>query len=217
MYLGLPNLGLTYVTRIPSSSSTDYITPGTFTVSVPSGKTGVVIEGYGGGAGGDAGLGDYGGGGGAYSKKTVTDLSGITALFLNVPDIGFPDSSIAGGDCFVKANTSGGTILMLAKGGGTDGTFWHGGASASGVGDVVFSGGNGSQGNGVLEVGGGAAGPLGNGGDSVYPTPGTGKGGLAGNGGDYLLGGSNYGGGGGARVGESGTEGAQGAIRLTWT
>jgi hypothetical protein len=197
--------------------STTYTTPGTQTVSVPSGATSVVIEGYGGGAGGDSNL-DLAGGGGAYSKTTLASLTGVTALYLSVPAASIGDAGTTGGDAFVKQNTSSGTTLMLAKGGGTDGTRYHGGAATSGTGDTKFSGGNGSQGNGA-ESGGGAAGPNGNGGNAAADgsAPGTGNGGLAGDGADWTAGvdGGNYGGGGATRT--LGTSGAQGAIVLSWS
>jgi hypothetical protein len=177
----------------------------------------VVIEGYAAGASGSEIL-NCGGGGAAYSKTTLASLTGVTGIYISIPAA--PPQRTAGGDAFAKQNTSGGTTLMLAKGGGTDGTLFHGGVAASGVGDVKFSGGSASQNQGV-EAGGGAAGPISNGGNASVDgtTGGTSGGGLAGAGapGDRASDGNPYGGGGGAWDGVTPTGGAQGAIKLSWS
>jgi hypothetical protein len=134
-----------------------------------------------------------------------------------VPARASADVGTAGGDAFVKQNTSAGTTLMLAKGGGSDGTFWHGGLAASGVGDVKYGGGNGTHGNATIEAGGGAAGPSGAGGNAAgVGSPGVGGGSPAGNGGLIDNQAPNYGGGGGINDGGPGGDAGQGWIKLSW-
>lgn len=191
-----------------SPFSTEYTTPGTDTITIPEGALTCTIECYGAGASAD---GTQSGGGGAYSQKTAMSVVGLTALYLSVPVQ--PAVSTGGGNAFVRENSSSGTIVCLAKGGGSGGL--RIGGPGNGTGDIRYSGGN-----GVLDLavgGGGAAGPTGNGSNGSSPDGGTGNGGVAGNGGDGLgTNGMNYGGGGGNRDEEEFGLGAQGYIKLTW-
>jgi hypothetical protein len=113
-------------------------------------------------------------GGGAYSKITAADLTGVT-LVPGVTQmqyaIGTSAASSNGGDSvwgaadLATAQALGLTKCVAAEGGkrnsGT--TRGLGGSSANGVGSTKYSGGNGGTSGSVHGGGGGAAGPFGNG------------------------------------------------------
>ncbi len=194
---------------------TTYTTPGTQTVSVPTGAVIVTVECYAAGAtpldDGTAGA----GGGGAYSKRNTYSVAGLTGLYLSVPAA--PGNNTAGGDAFVRENNASGTVICLAKGGGSGGTIRIGGAAASGTGDTKYSGGNGEAYGGGLAGGGGGAGSTGNGSNGSAGSGGAGGGGLAGAGGEGNgTNGVAAGGGGGSRDDVQAGAGARGAIKLTW-
>lgn len=205
------------------------------TWTCPAGVTSVQIEcwGAGGGSGGagDAGA-SGGGGGGAYSKKnafTVVPGNNYTVTVGAVGNRGTASGTDGedGGDTWFN---SVGTVL--AKGGkGTlfaaDGDFTaggDGGDSASGVGDVKFSGGAGGDGDlgNSGGAGGSSAGTASNGADGVLgvlgtPPSGAGSGGEASTGGTAGVGQVPGGGGGGAYDNHNGAYGAAGRLTLTYT
>jgi hypothetical protein len=192
---------------------TDYTTLGTYTVSTPVGATACVIEMYSqGGSTTDAG----GASGGTYAKKTLSSLSGITALYLNVGPFG----GLGGSDCFVKTNNSSGTDICHAPIGTSNGSFSGANAPASGgIGDVVFYGGAGGNGFTGVGMGGGCGGPSGSGsaGGNSGGSGGAGGGGLAGAGGTNANGNAYGGGGSGSGGGLSPRTGGGPLIRLSWT
>ena len=213
---------------------------GTGTYTLPTNFVSLVsVEAIGGGgsgavAGGNTG---FGGGGGGYSySNAITGLTAGQTLYYNVGLGGTSGSSASdGGDTWFNTSNSApvaNTTGVLAKGGtqGTTSSTGIGGAAASGVGTIKFSGGNGgaSTVSQIRAGGGGAAGPSGNGGnggDGYTNNPGSGGGGgganggtagangtasVGGNGGD---GGGGTGGGAGATssvVAQAGTTGTGG-------
>ena len=121
-------------------------------------------------------IGGGGGGGGAYSKTNSVTLTPISLAYINI--------GVDGGDTWFNKTTNSAptstTNGALAKGGATtagccDPTLL-GGQAVDGVGDVdaKFSGGNGIRnftcGGTVYEIGGGAAGPSGAGGNAGETT-----------------------------------------------
>ncbi len=177
---------------------------------------------------GAGGTGQYsvGAGGGAYSKKTNVVLTGGSTVSISIGAGG-----TTGGDTYLCDSTSNcasiaGSAVMVGAKGGHSNSGGAGGSSASGVGDVKYSGGDPST-NMALDgchAGGGAAGPYGNGGDggdvlagSYYAAAGGGGGG-GGSKGDTAPGGFNgaaggnnhLGSGGGAANGFAGSNGGGG-------
>lgn len=201
--------------------STEYTTPGTQTVSVPAGATSVTIECIGAGAGAywNNGAIRSGGGGGGYAKATSYSVSGLSAIYLSIP--GAAATGTSGGDAFAKANSSGGTTICLAKGGGV-GTYSVGGSGGYAVcetGDVKRNGGAGYFGSSnAAAAGGGAANSASDGGNATPYAGGAAGTGTApaGAGGTAYANGALYGGGGGGSTSGLGT-GAQGWIKLTWS
>lgn len=183
--------------------STEYTTPGTSTISIPSGASTVTVECIAAGGGTPGG---GGGGGGGYAKKNTYSVSGLSGIYISVPNTA--SGATNGSPCFAKENSSGGADIARATGGnkGDGGT---GGAGT--VGDVLRTGGTG--GGAGSGGGGGAAGPTSNGSNASGGTGGTGGGSPAGAGGNSGVNGSNYGGGAG---GLAGNTGAQGWLKLTW-
>lgn len=199
---------------------------GTFTV--PAGVTSVNAQCWGGGGKGgtrtSTGIAG-GGGGGAYSLKAVTVIPGTT---YNVSvGMGSSTTSAAGDSWFINNTT------VLAKGGNSvannTATGATGGASASGIGDTKYSGGNGADGgNFFVDYGGGggsSAGTAANGANGFgflgggAPTGG-GNGGFGGIN-SQGTGGSIPGGGGGGASSDAGSQtgsnGANGRVVLSWT
>jgi hypothetical protein len=161
-----------------------------------------VIGGGGGGApqvGGNIGA---GGGGGAYSKVSNLTLSGNITYSIGVSGAQQTD----GGDTWFNGATYG-AASVAAKGGkgAVAQTGGLGGASASGIGDTKYSGGNGRN-NADIQSGGsgggGAGGPLGNGGTC----------GLGGGSGVQGGSGGGGGGGGGNGVDATGNDGTAGGV-----
>ena len=201
--------------------STEYTTPGTQTVAIPAGAATVTVECYGSGANATYVNGvqsTCGGGGAGYSRRDTYSVSGLTALYLSIPDAPASGSGVLGDDAFVKENTAGGTTICLAKGGGTVVGSYVGGAAADGTGDVKFSGGDGHNVATENCGGGGGAGPDGDGGDGGSGTAGTAGGGLAGVGSNGITTSASACGGGGGVRSNGGTPrvGARGGIKLSW-
>lgn len=178
--------------------TTDYTTPGTQTVSVPPGASGLIIELVGRGADGFSGEDDRSGGGGSFTRTGAISFFGLTSVYLDIP------ASAGGSFVTARANDSSGTILGRAQSGSLN----NPGEPQSGYGGISYRGGPGAN----YERGGGAAGPGGDGGDGSGG--GISGGAPGGNGGSYPNGnGQNYGGGGGAATGL----GAPALIRLIWS
>ncbi len=153
----------------------------TTTWSVPSdwnnaSNTIEVIGGGGAGSIGLSGAGFYsqGAGGGAYSKEINATLTGGSTVGIQVGDSGWTKED--GDDTWVCNSTSncasiaGSAVIVGAKAGryDTSAGFSAGGAAASGVGDVKYSGGDSYSSdafNGGGGGGGGAGGPNGDGAD----------------------------------------------------
>lgn len=190
---------------------------GTSWAGVITDGSNITVECY--GAGGVGGYGyTYacrGGGGGAYSRSSIAYESG-TSRGISVHPAGNPTY-----DCYFRnANYS---YEVLAKKGGDshegDSNSGRGGAAASGIGDVKYSGANGSEQVSYRGGAGGAgAGPNGNGGSGGGYS---GTGGAGGN--RYYAGaaGNDYGGGGGGggREGNNtqSSNGAASLIVITYT
>jgi hypothetical protein len=200
----------------------------------------VVAEVWGaGGAGGGARSGSYtagGGGGGAYSRATLIVTSGSTYNYYIGTGGACTTGSYGtkGGNTWFKASS-----LLFAEGGYAGGRGWTpggtsgaGGASASGVGDVKYSGGAGKSGSAAAGYGGGGGASgynAGNGGSATAFTGATGQGngtgGQGGNGGTAHAAGvtpATYPGGGGGGAGDYnasnllGGVGGAGQITLWW-
>lgn len=205
------------VSFTPYSTQYNSGTTSTTTVSVPVGASQVIIELIGKGGNGYTVVSSEsrGGGGGAYSKTTITPLSGYTGIYLD----------LSGADATAKQNSSGGSTVCLAKGGvsGSAGTSGTGGAAGSGTGDVKYSGGDGygESGTSAKATGGGGAGPSSAGSNGTGGGGGAGGGYPAGVGGDFnTFTGNNYGGGGGGMA-FSGFDGAgtggKSWCKLSWS
>jgi hypothetical protein len=158
-----------------SADITNYLkifaTTGTWTC--PAGVTSVTVEAWGGGGGGGGGGAaacGYGGGGGAYSKTNAISVTPgnnytVTVGIAGTAGASTPTDGGTGGDSGFSDNSQ-----ILAKG-GSGGQYGGGsigvgigGASASGVGDIKTSGGNGGTGYaGSVYAGGGG----GSGGDTT--------------------------------------------------
>lgn len=214
-------------------------TTGAGTWTKPAGVTKVLVECWGGGgAGGGVTINDTGGDGGAgaqYARKLITYPSAqqSIAYFVAASSIGTTDNGVDGND------TTWDTNIVVAKGGAgglanqttrrnDTGSL---GSTSGGIGDVVYSGGNGAT--GYFEAGisaawsgwGGAG--AGSTGPATGPSPaipdfggtGGGRGGVS-NGGFDGLAGNVYGAGGSGAAKVSGPtrvggNGAQGLIRIT--
>jgi len=233
--------------KIAEAVSTETFTS-TTTWTAPPGVTSVQAEVWGGGGGGggqaDSADGGGGGGGGAYSRENSATVAPGNVYTVTVGSAGTGSTgctaSTAGGDSWFIS-----TATVLAKGGspgacstGTPPVGGAGGASGSGVGDAVFSGGQGEKGvnnnNGRGGYGGSSAGTGADGWSGpqtfstvTYPTANTptggghgGDGGTANTNGNAPASG-NGGGGGGAgddtdASDQTGGAGAVGKIILTY-
>lgn len=145
------------------------------------------IGGGGGGQNGSASISGGGGGGGAYAKLVNLAISGTVAYQIGAAGA----TGGNGGDSFF-VNSS--TLLAKGGGGSSSTTGGSGGAAASCLGDVKYSGGNGTNGASSSTAGGGAGGGAGG------PT---GAGAIGG-----TRSGRAGGGGGGASGGTAGTAGS---------
>src|SRR3989344_5535274 len=233
--------------KIAEAVSTETFTS-TTTWTAPPGVTSVQAEVWGGGGGGGGQAldsdGGGGGGGGAYSRENSATVAPGNVYTVTVGSAGTGSTgctaSTAGGDSWFIS-----TATVLAKGGspgacstGTPPVGGAGGASGSGVGDAVFSGGQGEKGvnnnNGRGGYGGSSAGTGADGWSGpqtfstvTYPTANTPTGGgHGGDGGTKNTNGTapasgNGGGGGGAgddtdASDQTGGAGAVGKIILTY-
>ncbi|MFZ5858219.1 MAG: MBG domain-containing protein [Chloroflexota bacterium] len=212
-----------------SADSITFTTSGTWVA--PAGVNTVTVEVWGGGGRGGSISGGYGeavaggGGGGGYSRKTITVVPGTSYAY--VVGAGSTSTSPGGDSYFINTST------VLAKGGnsstGTNGA--SGGAAASGIGDVKYSGGAGANGSSSSNRGGGGGSSAGIGATGTTATDGSGavapSGG--GDGGDARSGssgngsaGSTPGGAGGGAYRSnyfssySGGNGARGQVRITY-
>ena len=235
------------VVLTPSSQTTTvYTSSSTFTA--PPGVTSVIVEAWGGGGGGGRARGNPatggGGAGGSFARKVVTVVPGNTYT-VTVGEGGLGGNGTGtdtqhgrpGSNSWFSA-----TNVVFAQGGArglSDGNVNYvngaagAGSSALCVGDAVYSGGNGSQGNytsgsGYSGAGGGGAGTTNNGGNASAGTGGAGGSQSGGNGangvGNSTAGGngSAYGGGGSGgkantTTDRNGGSGANGAVRITYT
>jgi len=179
--------------------TTTYATPGTYTITVPTGKTSMRVTLVGGGGGGGGGSargyqhtyqGGGGGGGGGYVTALYSGLTPNTSYTLVVGAggaAGFPSDGIysvggngaAGGATYVSGviSANGGGGGVSAYYGGTGGASGGTSATAGQQASVAFDGGNG--GNSIWGVGGNR----GFGDTSVAATTGTGFGSGGGGGG----------------------------------
>jgi uncharacterized repeat protein (TIGR01451 family) len=234
------------VVPIPGSETTVVYTSSTI-FTAPAGVTSVTVEAWGGGGGGGRARGSPatggGGAGGSFAKKVVAVVPG-NSYTVRVGAGGIGGNGIGtdtqhgspGSNSWFNA-----TNVVFAQGGArglSDGNFANGngaagaGSSALCVGDVVYRGGNGSQGvatsgSGYSGAGGGGAGTTGIGGNASAGTGGTGTtlwGGAGANGvGNSTAGGngSTYGGGGSGGKANTTTDrnggaGAAGLVRITF-
>ncbi|MFA5557785.1 MAG: GEVED domain-containing protein [Flavobacteriaceae bacterium] len=204
--------------------------------TVPAGVTSITVQCWGAGGRGStatnsAGTGRGGGGGGAYASSVLTVVPGT--IYTVTVGTGGNNDNINGG------NSSFGNNIVMAEGGkGVANNTTSGGvggqASVS-IGDIKYSGGNGTGGNGATSGGGGGgAGSTGNGNNASSSSGGSAKiinGGSGGNGGTATnlivwIGanggsGSNYGGGGGGAAkgtlgNNNGGNGASGLVSVTY-
>ncbi len=181
--------------------------------TAPAGTWAVIVECWGAGGGGGGATsssgtnnraGGGGGGGGAYSKTTLTNITGGTLLYITAglrgragQGSGGTTPSTDGGNSFVRIGSTGGAIICLAEGGkrgldasGTQGRpGGAGGLASNGIGDVRANGGNGASGAGGTSSGrggggGGGAGDPSPGGNANNATAGTGGATGGGNGGN---------------------------------
>lgn len=203
-----------------ASATTIFLTSGsTWTVPNDWNSANNTIEVIGGGASAGGGVGINGGGGGAYSKISnlfLTSGSSVTYRIGLAGGIG-----ATGGDTYF--NGTGSTCIsqsVCAKGGGpaADYTAGAGGAAASGIGTIKYSGGAGALAGGITGGGaGGAGGPYGNGNTGIsggyggYGGAGDAGFGGAGGGGNGTEWDASHGAGGGGNGG-SGTSGSVGGV-----
>lgn len=211
------------------------------TWTAPAGVTSVQVEcwGAGGGGAGDGSndnLAPAGGGGGAYAIVTTVSVTPLSSYSYTVGTGGTGGSGGSGGDGAAGTDSSfnGTTCVAIGGAGGTgsgggNGTGGDGGTSAASTGDTKYSGGNGAAGSG--NVGGGSGSSAGTGsvgnnasgstGGTAVTGGGPGANGPA-SGANGNTPGSGPGGGGsgsGDRDGgsETGGNGIDGQIRLTYT
>jgi hypothetical protein len=219
-------------------STQTFTTTGTWTA--PADVHSVVVECWAGGGSGAADSGERctGGGGGAYSKKTITNTIVPGTVYTVTVGTGGASRSGTGSPGLVGNDggeswfsTSGTVLAKPGKGGnlGNTSSGGPGGDSVAGTGDTKFSGGHG--GNTTTSnttAGGGGAGSGGAGGDvatnsTTGGTAGTPDGGAGGSSNNNATGnpGSAPGGGGGSCIVGSGSyssgAGADGQVKLTWT
>lgn len=171
-----------------------FITPGTYSWTVPTGVDTISVVtvgggGGGGGAGGSAGKG--GGGGGALAYVNSISVTPGETLTVGVGTSGQPgivptSTASAGGNSYVKR----GAISLVEAGGGQKGN------------DTILDGNNNGGAGGTVIVGTGGTGGTGGAGNNGFSGGGGGAGGYSGNGGN--------GGGNGGNPGSNGIGGAGG-------
>lgn len=209
------------------------------TWTAPAGVTSVTVECWGGGGagGGESASTVFGGGGGAggaYATKVVSVVPGNNyTVTVGTGGAGGTSAGPTGNPSWFslvsEVYAQGGAGGSAPNGGTASG---GAGSSASSIGTTKYAGGNGANGTASLSGGGGGgAGSTGAGGNASGVTGGTGTtiGGGAGGAGDNTpasesdgIAGNTYGGGGsGAMVSDgtnhSGGNGADGAVKLTYT
>jgi hypothetical protein len=140
--------------KVAAPGQQAYITPGSYTFTVPAGVTSVSVVCVGGGAGGTEATGPWGQGGGLAYKNSISVTPG-ESLTVVVGAGGAGKASFPGNNGADSRLTRGGTNLVLAAGGNT---------GTTPVGDVSYSGGDNSY------AGGGAAGYAGIGGEGSAST-----------------------------------------------
>lgn len=209
----------------------------TTSITIPTNCLAMAIQCYGGGASGTGMLSTTGvtagSSGGQYTNVMFTAFTPGYSCLITVAatTVGTTGNGANGYDSSVLYN--GLTLICLAKGGipsigNTPGI----GSTASGIGDIIRSGGNGAAGVAATQGGGGGggAGPQGNGGNAVEGDRGASGGYLAGRGGyggiEYYIGGNglpgeNYGGGGAGAMRVTtgsplGGDGAPGLVIITY-
>jgi len=218
--------------------STVYSTPGIFNTTIPSGCTQLIIECWGGGGAG-AGIpantqGNEGGGAaGQYVAKTISSPTVGHTIDIQVAAIryGTAGSAAHGNSSIVSINSI--DICIASGGQSADGAAKGTGSYINGIGDVVYKGGDGANGDPSIYSGGGGGSPIEtqNGNSASATTGGASLGGYSGKGGDGYSsdywagqGGANYGAGGSgaftadASISESfvGGYGAQGLVKLSF-
>ncbi|MDD3685374.1 MAG: hypothetical protein PHE56_01280, partial [Bacteroidales bacterium] len=215
----------------------DYTSTGTWTC--PAGVTTVLVECWGGGGAGGGATGNPsaggGGAGGSYSRKIVTVVPTTNYTVTVATAVGGTTGAGATGNpsWFGDVSTiyaQGGQGGGLASSNSTNGTAGAGSTTLC-IGDIVYAGGNGSDGiftSGTpCGAGGGGAGSDGVGGNASAGTGGTGNSFNGGNGANGVAdsspgtSGSNYGGGGsGGKANgpqdRAGGAGAPGFVRITY-
>ena len=225
---------LFFITIPSRGQAKTYTTSGTFTV--PAGITSIIVECYGAGGAGGGTASNYmngggGGAGGAYAKKTLTvvpgtnytvTVGGVTTGTTSAGSNGAPSWFGTTGTVYAEGGAGGAAPNGGIAAGGT-------GSATSSIGDVVYPGGDGADGNSTLSGGGGGgAGSTGSGGNASGTTAGSGTSLNGGNGGTGRTNegngnpGSNYGGGGsGAYVPDfsdhSGGDGAAGLVVISYS
>jgi len=182
------------VNYIVSAGQSSFITPGTYSWTVPTGVDTISVVtvgggGGGGGAGGSAGKG--GGGGGALAYVNSISVTPGETLTVGVGTSGQPgivptSTASAGGNSYVKR----GAISLVEAGGGQKGN------------DTILDGNNNGGAGGTVIVGTGGTGGTGGAGNNGFGGGGGGAGGYSGNGGN--------GGGNGGNPGNPGIGGAGG-------
>jgi len=174
----------------------------------PDGVTQIAVECFGRGGDGGSSLsaaGGGGGGGGAYARLNALAVTPFASYTVTVPSSAGSDTWFGSpSTVLAKCGANGGNAALLA----TPGVSGAGGNAAHCIGDVTWSGGDGSAGT-LLAVGagGGGAGEDGDGGDASGTTAGT-AGPFGGGAGASSGAGTINGGGGGAATLIAGTPGA---------
>jgi hypothetical protein len=179
LFRGLGLAALCALLSLAQAASTTYNGAGSSTWKAPTGVTSITVEAWGaGGAGGGATANPAQGGGGAggqYVRKTVTVVPGTNyTVIVGAGGNGGTGNGPAGGDSTFASTT------VVAKGGAGGTNVANGvaglGSTTGGVGDVVYAGGNGSNGDTANKygAGGGGAGSTGTGGSAVGRTGGVG-------------------------------------------
>lgn len=146
------SVGASFYSPTGTVVSTTYNSSSTFTA--PAGITSATVQAWGGGGGGASRTsngGGGGGGGGAYSRGAVAVLAGSNYT-VNVGGGGAANT--AGGDSWFSLGSTTGALARGGSGGTqniTNGA--AGGVTATGIGSVLYAGGNG--GNGATTYGGG--------------------------------------------------------------
>jgi hypothetical protein len=211
-------VGYTTITGIGESS---FITPGTFSWTVPTGvdTISVVTVGGGGGGGGAGGSdGKGGGGGGALAYVNSISVTPGETLTVGVGTSGRPgivptSTASAGGNSYIKR----GAISLVEAGGGQKGndTSLDGNRNGGAGGTVIVgsggAGGNGGAGDGGGGGGGGGAGGYSGKGGNGNTFGGDGNNGIGGAGGGGGGANSNSVGGGGVGILGEGASGAGGS------